>query len=269
MAGLYSKPACLRGQLDTILCVIIFRVGFLVALSTIATLAQEAPQEEKGKPQVKINYINVCAPSEDERKEMAAALARIPLTAPFSADFEVSRGHTTQTPDSIAFAKAALPGAVEQAAQSNAESRWVRIRRDFAATPFATAQYSISFDATSVTETFVFRMREFKKDEIVQVALEDSISAASDPIVVAQSETPIDHVKVERFGKSSLGLRRCSEGDQSTLEPIFKVANDIARHYRSAFRVRETVPADLRRVGASGAAPKSTTARPTAKPSSK
>src|SRR5207245_2877144 len=152
----------------------------------------------------------------------------------------------------------ALPGAMEQAADSNAESSWVRIRRDFAGTPFATAQYSISFDPKSVTETFVFRMRELKKDEIVQVALEDSISAASDPVLVAQSVTPIDHVKVERFGKSSLGLRRCAEGDQSSLEPLFKEANDIAQHYRAALRVRESVPADLRRVGAGSPAAKAT-----------
>lgn len=243
-----------------------FRVVLLVALAAATVPAQEAPQGEKGKPQVKINYINVCAPSEDERKEMSAALARIPAKSSFSADFEVSRGHTTQTPESIAFAKAALPGAVEQAA--GAESSWVRIRRDFTGTPFATAQYSISFDAKSVTETFVFRMREFKKDEIVQVALEDSISAASDPIVVAQSETPIDHVKVERFGKSSLGLRRCAEADQSSLEPLFRAANEIARHYRAALRVREGVPADLRRVGA-GAASKAATSSPKPKPKSK
>ena len=243
-----------------------FRVVLLVALAAATVPAQEAPQGEKGKPQVKINYINVCAPSEDERKEMSAALARIPAKSSFSADFEVSRGHTTQTPESLAFAKAALPGAVEQAA--GAESSWVRIRRDFTGTPFATAQYSISFDAKSVTETFVFRMREFKKDEIVQVALEDSISAASDPIVVAQSETPIDHVKVERFGKSSLGLRRCAEADQSSLEPLFRTANEIARHYRAALRVRESVPADLRRVGA-GAASKAATSSPKPKPKSK
>lgn len=246
-----------------------FRLVLLVALSTSPVLSQEAPQEEKGKPQVKINYINVCAPSEDERKEMSAALARIPVKSPFSADFEVSRGHTTQTPESIAFAKAALAGAVEQAADGNAESSWVRIRRDFTGTPFATAQYSISFDAKSVTETFVFRMRELKKDEIVQVALEDSISAASDPIVVARSETPIDHLKVERFGKSSLGLRRCAEADQSSLEPLFRAANEIARHYRAALRVRESVPADLRRVGARAAASKTATSSPKPKPKSK
>jgi hypothetical protein len=245
------------------ICVVV-----LVALSASALFAQDVPRDEKGKPQVKINYINVCAPSEDERKEMAAALARIPLKAPFSADFEVSRGHTTETPESLAFARAALPGAVEQAAASNSESSWVRIRRDFAGTPFATAQYSISFDPKSVTETFVFRMREFKKDDIVQVALEDSISAASDPVIVAQSETPIDHVKVERFGKSSLGLRRCAEGDQTRLEPLFKEANDIARRYRAALRVRESVPADLRRVGA-GVVSKNSPAQPKSKPTSK
>src|SRR4051795_2927078 len=221
--------------------------------------AQGTPQEEKPSPapQVKINYINVCAPSEDERKEIASALARVPLKAPFSADFEVSRGHTTETPESMAFAKAALPAAVQDSSQPSAESSWVRIRRDFVGTPFATAQYSISFDPKSVTETFVFRMRDFKKDDVVQVAIEDSISAASDPIAVAQSETPIDHVKVERFGKGSLGLRRCADADQSSVEPLFKAANDIAHHYRLALRVRESVPADLRRVGAGSTPAKS------------
>src|SRR3954464_14184854 len=224
--------------LDTILGVISSRIALLLILSASLLRAQGTPQEEKpATPQVKINYINVCAPSEDERKEMAAALARVPLKAGFSADFEVSRGHTTETPESMAFARAALPNAVQDSSEPNAESSWVRIRRDFAGTLFATAQYSISFDPKSVTETFVFRMRDFKKDDVVQIALEDSISAASDPIVVAQSETPVDHVKVERFGKSSLGLRRCTEADQSSLEPLFRSANDIARHYRLALRV--------------------------------
>jgi hypothetical protein len=63
----------------------------------------------------------------------------------------------------------------------------------------------------------------------------------------------VDHVKVERFGKGSLGLRRCADADQTSLEPLFKAANDIAHHYRSALRVRESVPADLRRVGAGAA----------------
>ncbi|MFL6300901.1 MAG: hypothetical protein ACJ71N_09885 [Terriglobales bacterium] len=233
--------------------------------------AQGTPQEEKPSPapQVKINYINVCAPSEDERKEIASALARVPLKAPFSADFEVSRGHTTETPESMAFAKAALPAAVQDSSQPSAESSWVRIRRDFSGTPFGTAQYSISFDPKSVTETFVFRMRDFKKDEVMQIALEDSISAASDPILVAQSETPVDHVKIERFGKGSLGLRRCPDADQSSLEPLFKSANDLAQRYRMALRVRDSVPADLRRVGAGASAKPRTAAKPKAAPKPK
>src|SRR3954463_8989847 len=244
--------------LDTILGVISSSVALLLILSASLLRAQGTPQEEKpATPQVKINYINVCSPSEDERKEMVSALARVPLKAPFSTDFEVSRGHTTETPESLAFARAALPNAVQDSADANAESSWVRIRRDFVGTPFATAQYSISFDSKSVTETFVFRMRDFKKDDVVQVAIEDSISAASDPIAVAQSETPIDHVKVERFGKGSLGLRRCADADQSSVEPLFKAANDIAHHYRLALRVRESVPADLRRVGAGSTPAKS------------
>jgi hypothetical protein len=245
--------------LDTIPCVISSCLALLLVLSATLAGAQNTPQEEKpATPQVKINYINVCAPSEEERNEMAAALARVPLKAPFSADFEVSRGHTTETPEAMAMARAALPSAVQESAGTNSQSSWVRVRRDFSGTPFATAQYSISFDPKSVTETFVFRMRDFKKDEVVQVALEDSISAASDPIVVAQSETPVDHVKIERFGEGSLGLRRCPDADQTSLEPLFKAANDIAHHYRAAMRVRESVPADLRRVGAGPAKPRAT-----------
>src|SRR3954470_15999605 len=256
--------------LDTILGVISSRVALLLILSASLLRAQGASQEEKpASPQVKINYINVCAPSEDERKEMAAALARVPLKAGFSADFEVSRGHTTETPESLAFARAALPNAVQDSADANAESSWVRIRRDFVGTPFATAQYSISFDSKSVTETFVFRMRDFKKDDVVQVAIEDSTSAASDPIAVAQSETPIDHVKVERFGKGSLGLRRCADADQSSLEPLFKSANDLVQRYRMALRVRDSVPADLRRVGAGASAKPRTAAKPKAAPKPK
>src|SRR3954467_4109800 len=256
--------------LDTILRVMSARFALLLIVSVSLVRAQDAPQDQKpAPPQVKINYINVCAPSEDERKEIAAALARVPLKAGFSADFEVSRGHTTETPESMAFARAALPNAVQDSSEPNAESSWVRIRRDFAGTPFATAQYSISFDPKSVTETFVFRMRDFKKDEVMQIALEDSISAASDPILVAQSETPVDHVKIERFGKGSLGLRRCPDADQSSLEPLFKSANDLAQRYRMALRVRDSVPADLRRVGAGASAKPRTAAKPKAAPKPK
>jgi len=46
----------------------------------------------------------------------------------------------------------------------------------------------------------------------------------------AQSETPVDHVKVERFWKIFAGpSQMLAEADQSSLEPLFRAANDIAR----------------------------------------
>ena len=36
--------------------------------------------------------LNVCSPSADEQKEIAAALARVPKQPLFGADFEVTRG---------------------------------------------------------------------------------------------------------------------------------------------------------------------------------
>src|SRR6185369_15490188 len=99
-------------------------------------------------------------------------------------------------------------------------------------------------------ETLVFRMRDFKKDDVVQIALEDSISAASDPIVVAQSETPIDHVKVERFGKGSLGLRRCPEADQSSRAPLSRPPTDSPPPSRQALGVRVPPPPAFRGGGA-------------------
>ena len=60
--------------------------------------AQEPPANpQSAQPQVKVNMLNVCTPSAEEQKEIAAALARIPKEPLFGADFEVSRGRSTLT----------------------------------------------------------------------------------------------------------------------------------------------------------------------------
>ncbi len=46
------------------------------------------------KPQVKVNMLNVCAPSPEEKQEIASALARVPAKPSFSPDFEVDRGRS-------------------------------------------------------------------------------------------------------------------------------------------------------------------------------
>src|SRR5262245_12257778 len=97
------------------------RTPWLLFLLLIAGVC--LAQQEKSKPEVKINYINVCAPSPDEQKQLAISLERIPTKPDFSGDFEISRGRTTASPESLAMASAALPGNVQQAEGASSVSR--------------------------------------------------------------------------------------------------------------------------------------------------
>ena len=69
------------------------------------------------------------------------------------------------------------------------------------------------------------------------------------------TSTPVSRVKLERFGKSSVVLARCSgeEGspatDQSAYEPIFHAASSIMERYRDALGARKMVPGELVRLG--------------------
>jgi hypothetical protein len=69
------------------------------------------------------------------------------------------------------------------------------------------------------------------------------------------TSTPVSRVKLERFGKSSVVLARCSgtEGnpatDQTKYEPIFQAASAIMERYRDALGARQMVPEELARMG--------------------
>src|ERR1700746_4197314 len=52
-------------------------------------------QQTAQQPPVKVNVLNVCAPSAEEQKEISAALARVPKQPLFSQDFEVARGRSS------------------------------------------------------------------------------------------------------------------------------------------------------------------------------
>jgi hypothetical protein len=224
---------------------------FLLALA-LGSAAQEKPSTpppEEKKPQVKVNYINVCNPAEPDSKEIAAALERIPLKPAFAVDFEQSRGRSSMADAPATLAEAGLPGAV---VNDQGISRWVRVRREFArSSPFLNVQYSISLDeaqgSTTLFEVMVFRVREPR--DVLQISIQDKITAAGDPLLALVTDTPADRIKIERFGKSSLGLARCAEADQKSYDPIFAKASSIAARYRAALGVRESVPGDLRRLG--------------------
>ena len=219
------------------------------ALTAVILIAFAAAQSDK-KTQVKINYLNVCTPSVEEQKELSGALARIPVHPRFSEDFEVSRGRTSLTEPPI---KLAGVETEEAPAAAGGTSKWVRVRREFAAdSPFVSVQYSVSVDQKNIVETLVFRSREAK--DVIQTSLEDSVSASSDPLQVLKVDTPVDRVRIERFGKSSVVLTRCPSADQKTYQPLFDQGSSVLAHYRGMLRVQQIVPADLKRLGVGASA---------------
>jgi hypothetical protein len=207
------------------------------------------------QPPVKVNVLNVCAPSAEEQKELSSGLAKVPGKPVFSADYEVARGHSTldaNTP--IPGMQPLPPGAVSAA-------DWVRVRREFPdGTLFSNVQYSFSVDATNMVETLVLRVRDPK--DLMQVSIEDSASSVASPAAMLSASTPVSRVKLERFGKSSVALARCSgaEGnpakDQTAYEPIFRTASSIMQRYRDALGASRMVPQELAHLRA-GTSPKS------------
>ena len=213
-------------------------------IASLAVVAAASAQQ----PPVKVNVINVCAPAADEQKELSSALAKVPGKPAFSKDYEVSRGHSTLDPSiPIPGMQPLPPGAVSAA-------DWVRIRREFPdATLFSNVQYSFSVDAKNMVETLVLRVRDPK--DLMQISIEDSASAVASATAMLSTSTPISRVKLERFGKASVALARCSgaEGtpatDQSAYEPIFHAASSIMEGYRDALGARKMIPQELARLG--------------------
>jgi hypothetical protein len=200
----------------------------VLCVSVLSVRAQDAPPAASQKPEVRVNVINVCSPSDDDQKEMAAALERIPQKAAFAPDFEISRGRSTYPEAPVA--------------------HWVRVRREFGPQDyFSSAQYSMSLDENSIVETVVLRVRDPK--EVLQISIEDRVSGAMTPAAVLAANTPADRVKIERYGKSSLVLARCPEGDQSKYEALFQSASRVLARYRDLLGARRTVPADMARLG--------------------
>src|SRR5882762_2720409 len=198
-------------------------------------------------PPVKVNVINVCTPSADEQKELTSALAKVPAKLTFASDYEVARGHSTLDQST------AIPGMQSLPPGASSSADWVRVRREFPeSSPFTNAQYSFSVDSKNMIETIVLRLREPK--DLMQISIEDSASSVTSPAAMLSTNTPVSRIKLERFGKPSVVLARCSgaEGpaiDQTAYEPIFKAASSIMSRYRDELRVRRMVPQELARLG--------------------
>ena len=195
--------------------------------------------------------LNVCSPSPEEQKEIAAALARIPKQPLFDADFEVSRGRSTLT-DMPAMLSVGQAGHV---AGEPSVASYVRIRREFSVqATFSSVQYSFSNDGINMIETLVLHVRDPK--DLIQVSLEDSASAVTSSQTMLGTNTPVTRVRLERFGKPSVALVRCMgvEGgpvpDQTAYEPLFRSASDVLSDYRGLLRVKSIVPEELAKISA-------------------
>jgi len=194
--------------------------------------------------------LNVCSPSADEQKEIAAALDKVPREPLFGLDFEVDRGRSIlETPAGLLQSGGKVPAPSD----SKDTADWVRIRREYAVQAmFSSVQYSFSKDAESMNETMVFRVRDPK--DLMELSIEDSASAVTAPAAMLATDTPASHIKLERFGKSSIVLARCSGApggpapDQSVYEPLFRHATAIVARYRSLLRARELVPGEFSRI---------------------
>src|ERR1017187_4988379 len=225
----------------------------VTALAMAAPAFAQQPPANVQPPPVKVNVINVCAPSAEEQKELSAALNKVPGKPAFSKDYEVARGHSTLDQS------APIPGMPPLPAGAVSAADWVRVRREFPdATLFSNVQYSFSVDSTNMVETLVLRVRDPK--DLMQVSIEDSASSAASAAAMLSASTPVSRVRLERFGKSSVALARCSgaEGnpatDQSAYEPIFRTASSIMERYRDALGARKMVPHELAHLRAGSSA---------------
>jgi len=239
-------------------------ISLLVSIVPSELAAQQSPDAASQQPQVKVNMLNVCTPSAEEQKEIASALARIPKQPLFGADFEVSRGRSTLT-DMPSFMPA---GQNTHVSDEPSVASYVRIRREFSVQAlFSSVQYSFSNDGQMMVETLVLHVRDPK--DLIQVSLEDSASAVVSSETMLASNTPVNRVRLERFGKSSVALARCSaaEGgpapDQSAYEPLFRSASEALANYRGLLGVKAIVPEELAKISGTSRPKAATKAKPT------
>ncbi|MFZ0733327.1 MAG: hypothetical protein WAM79_13445 [Candidatus Sulfotelmatobacter sp.] len=226
-----------------------------MAGQTNAQQPAQAPSSQQ--PQVRVNMLNVCMPSAEEQKEIASALARVPREPLFGTDFEVSRGRSTLT-EMPSFVPVGERAHVSDDAPA---ASYVRMRREFSVQAlFSSVQYSFSDDGQTMVETLVFHVRDPK--DLIEVSLEDSASSVTNAASMVAADTPASRVRLERFGKSSIALARCSAPpngpapDQSAYEPLFQSASSVLTNYRGLLHVKAIVPEELAKISQTRSKPR-------------
>jgi hypothetical protein len=92
--------------------------------------------------------------------------------------------------------------------------------------------------------------------------VEDNASAVTSAAAMLGSTTPVNRIRLERFGKPSVVLARCTAAaggappDQSAYEPLFREASTVMDRYRTLLQAQRTVPEELAKIGAMASEPK-------------
>jgi hypothetical protein len=233
-----------------------------------ASAQKEASPSASTQPQVKVNVLNVCTPSAEEQQEISAALGRIPKHPSFSSDFEVSYGRSTLTDtQSLLQSGQIIPGQSVQNSDAPSVARYVRIRHDLSdQSSFSSVQYSFSDDGENMVETLVLHVRDPK--DLIQLSIEDSASAVGRVQSMLAANTPASRIRLERFGKSSVALVRCTGSengpapDQSAYEPLFHSGSEVMTNFRALLGVRRTVPRELAEMNSGAKAKTGSTTKP-------
>jgi len=228
------------------------QLALIASLMTASAFTQEPSSNSSSKspekPQVRVNYLNVCAPSPADQQTIESVLSRISAKPTFAVDMEISRGRSTLNPSDL------VVNTGQPTQQTKAISRWVRLRRDFPdSSPQSSAQYSFSVTEKHISETLVIHFRDLK--DVLQVSISDATDS-DDPAQVAREVTPADRIRIERFGKSSVVLARCQNLNQDQLEPLFGHATMLMNAYRRTLETDDVIPAELARLGSGAARPK-------------
>jgi hypothetical protein len=236
-------------------------IGVLCLLSVNGLSQESKPAQQK--PEVKVHMLNVCSPSTEDQQEIAAALAHVPRKPAFSEDFEVDRGRSVLDQNANPLSTVNPASSSFRAEKSIAD--FVRVRRDITGSgTYSTVQYSFSRDSQQMVETLVLRVRDPK--DLLQLSIEDSASSVTTAAAMLGSGTPASRIKLERFGKSSVVLARCSgtaaspPADQTAYEPLFASASSVLGDYRALVGASTLVPEELNRIRRFGVS--STTAAP-------
>jgi len=187
--------------------------------------SQSGEQAATKQTKVRVNYLNVCTPTADDQATLLAALKRVPLDPRFAPDFEASHGLVTM--------------------KDAPTAKYVRLRHDMAeGSAFTAAQYSLSADKDNLVETLVLHPKDVK--DFLSLTLEATASAAAPATSMVASQTPVNRIKMERFGKSSIVVAKCEQADQTALAPLFDAGSSVLDAYRTGMRIQSSLASELR-----------------------